>query len=67
MALSNLRVLAASGTGTSLQIPVPSLVNGFLQSFTQGMILVQAAGYWEHSEDTRWHKIYVGFIFVLSL
>ena len=57
MALSNLRVLAASGTGTSLQIPVPSLVNGFLQSFTQGMILVQAAGYWEHSEDARWHDL----------
>ena len=55
MALSNLRMLATSGTGTSLQIPVLSLVNGFLQLFTQGMILVQTAGYWERSEDARWH------------
>lgn len=55
--------------GSSVRVPTPVLIGGFLQSFSQGIILVQTNQYWEtgYSNDSCWLRSYVALIVCLSL
>jgi len=58
-----------SPIGFSVQVPSPTLVTGFIQSFLQGFILVQAGQYYETAwdSDSRWLRSYVIFVVLLSM
>jgi hypothetical protein len=57
-----------ASVGFSVQVPTPTLITGFVQSFLQGIIFVQASQYWETAwdNDSRWLQSYVVVVVLLS-
>jgi hypothetical protein len=55
--------------GFSVEVPSPTLVTGFVQSFLQGVIFMQAGQYWEagSKDDSVSLRIYVALVVVLSM
>jgi hypothetical protein len=58
-----------SSDGLSVQVPIPTLVTGFVQCFLQGIVFVQASQYWETawSDDSIWLRSYVVLVVLLSM
>ena len=52
----------------SVEIPAYIVLDGYIQNLLQGIVFTQFCNYWgTFVDDSLWMKVYVGFVFILSM